>query len=101
MAIPPTTSNPSNLGLLGKDVAGFPNGRRVFDDVVTIELQALAGATLALTDKSFTPDAAATKVTDGLTSSATDTTASGTVVYLPSFPYLGVPHAGFAQGSLG
>jgi hypothetical protein len=101
MAIPPTTSKPSNLGLLGKDVAGFPNGRRVFDDVVTIELQALAGATLALTDKSFTPDAAASMVTDGLTSSATDTTASGTVTYLSNFPYLGVPHAGFAQGSLG
>ncbi len=27
------------------DAAGFPNGRRVFDDVTTIELRALAGAT--------------------------------------------------------
>jgi hypothetical protein len=100
MAIPPTTSNPSNLGLLGKDVAGFPNGRRVFDDVVTIELQALAGATLALVDKTFVPDAAATKVTDGLTSNATDVTASGTVTYLPNFPYLGTPHGGFAAGAV-
>jgi Domain of unknown function (DUF4331) len=99
MAIPPTTSGESNLGLLGKDAAGFPNGRRVFDDVVTIELQALAGATLALTDKSFTPDAAATKVTDGLTSSSTDTTVSGAENYLASFPYLGVPYSGFAAGT--
>ena len=27
--------SPSNLGLIGGDPAGFPNGRRVFDDVVT------------------------------------------------------------------
>ena len=33
-AIPPTTSSPNTLGLLGGDLAGFPNGRRVFDDVV-------------------------------------------------------------------
>jgi hypothetical protein len=99
MAIPPTTTGQSNLGLLGKDAAGFPNGRRVFDDVATIEIQALAGATLALTDKSFTPDAAASKVTDGLTTSATDTTASGTENYLPNFPYLGVPHDGFSAGA--
>ena len=38
MAIPPTTSNPSNIGLIGGDAAGYPNGRRVFDDVFTIEL---------------------------------------------------------------
>jgi Domain of unknown function (DUF4331) len=95
MAIPPTTSNPSNLGLIGGDAAGFPNGRRVFDDIVTIELRALAGVTLPLVDPSFTADAAASAVTDGLTSSATDTTAKGTEVYIPHFPYLGAPHGGF------
>ena len=47
VAIPPTTSNPNPLGLLGGDAAGFPNGRRVFDDVVTIELHAVAGADLS------------------------------------------------------
>ena len=45
VAIPPTTSKPSTFGLLGDDLAGFPNGRRVFDDVVSIELRAIAGAT--------------------------------------------------------
>jgi hypothetical protein len=99
LAIPPTTSGASNLGLLGKDVAGFPNGRRVFDDVVTIELRAVAGATLPLVDKTFTPDAAAGAVTDGLTSSTTDVTAKGDEQYLPSFPYLGVPHSGFLAGA--
>jgi hypothetical protein len=99
MAIPPTTSGPSNLGLIGKDAAGYPNGRRVFDDVVTIALRAVAGATLPLVDKSFTPDAAAGAVTDGLTSGPTDVTALGAQSYLPSFPYLGVPHSGFAAGA--
>ena len=44
VAIPPSSS-PSVFGLLGGDLAGFPNGRRVFDDVVAIELRAIAGAT--------------------------------------------------------
>jgi hypothetical protein len=87
-AIPPS-AKPSQLGLLGGDAAGFPNGRRVFDDVVTIELRALAGVTLPLVDKSFTPDGAASLVTDGLTASSVP---SG---YLDEFPYLGVPYSGF------
>jgi hypothetical protein len=99
MAIPPTTHGMSNLGLIGKDAAGYPNGRRVFDDVVTIELRALAGATLPLTDKSFVPDAAATAITDGVTSGPTDTTANGDETFLPTFPYLGVPHSGFSAGA--
>ena len=53
--------------MVGGDPAGFPNGRRVFDDVVTVELRAIAGVTVPLVDKSFTPDAAASLVTDGLT----------------------------------
>ena len=41
-AIKPT-KKPNALGVIGGDLAGFPNGRRVFDDVVTIELRAIAG----------------------------------------------------------
>jgi hypothetical protein len=99
MAIPPTTSGASNLGLIGNDAAGYPNGRRVFDDVVTIELRAVAGATLPLVNKSFTPDAAATAITDGLTTGASDLTAKGDESYLDAFPYLGTPHSGFAAGT--
>ena len=72
--------SPSILGLLGGDLAGFPNGRRVFDDVVTIELRAIAGATYPLVDKSYTPDAAANAVTDG------PTPADLNVPYLRHFP---------------
>ncbi len=95
MAIAPTTRNPSNLGLIGMDPAGYPNGRRVFDDVTTIELRALAGTTYPLVDKSYVPDAAAGLITQGLTSGNTDVTARNTVHYLPVFPYLGTPHSGF------
>ena len=84
-AIPPTTSNPNVLGVLGGDVAGFPNGRRVFDDVFTIELRAIAGQTIPLVDPTFTPDGAASVVTDGLTFTN----------YLSNFPYLGVPYSGY------
>ncbi|WP_049576182.1 DUF4331 domain-containing protein [Nonomuraea sp. SBT364] len=56
MSIPPA-KDPHRLGVLGGDLQGFPNGRRLSDDVVDIELQAVAGAARsgklipALTDK--------------------------------------------------
>jgi hypothetical protein len=99
MAVPATTTSPSNLGLIGGDPAGFPNGRRVFDDVATIELRAIAGATLPLVDPSFKPDAAAGAISMGLTSGPTDVTALGKEKYLPEFPYLGVPTSGFVAGT--
>jgi hypothetical protein len=95
-AIRPSAS-PNNLGLLGGDLAGFPNGRRVFDDVATIELRAVAGATLPLVVPTFMADGAAGLVNFGLTSSGTDLTAMGTEHYLPSFPYLGLPYSGYSN----
>ena len=88
VAIKPS-SKPSIYGILGGDLAGFPNGRRVFDDVVTIELRAIAGATYPLVHPSYVPDAAAKAITDGLTPASVP---SG---YLKQFPYLGVPYSGF------
>ncbi len=97
MAIPPTSKDKAkNLGLLALDAAGFPNGRRVFDDVTTIELRAIAGATLALVKGSgYTADDAVEKITEGLTSGESDLTAEGTEDYLDQFPYLGTPHSGY------
>jgi hypothetical protein len=95
LAIPPTTTGSSNLGLVGGDPAGFPNGRRVFDDVVTIELRAIAGATLPLVDHDYKPDAAAGAISMGLTSGPGDLDAMSTEEYLATFPYLGTPHSGF------
>jgi Domain of unknown function (DUF4331) len=89
----PASKSPNILGVAGGDLAGFPNGRRVFDDVVTVELRAIAGLLLPLVDKTFKPDGAASLVTDGLTNASVP---SG---YLSSFPYLGVPYSGFSTPS--
>jgi hypothetical protein len=92
MAIAPTGSGgagTSNLGLLGGDLAGFPNGRRLTDDVVTIELKAVAGATIPLVDKSYTPDAAVSAVTQGVTGNPG--------AYQSAFPYLADPYPGFSN----
>jgi hypothetical protein len=86
VAVPPTSS-PNPLGLIGGDAAGFPNGRRVADDVVTIEIRAIAGVTYPLVDKGYKPDAAASLVTQGLTPSPSR--------YLPTFPYVGTPYDGY------
>lgn len=94
MGVAPS-ANPNILGILGGDIAGFPNGRRVYDDVVTIELRALAGLTYALVDPSYTPDGAASAVNEGVTRSPSDPS------YQSSFPYLGVPNDGFATVSTG
>jgi hypothetical protein len=91
MAIPPA-SKPKALGLIGGDPAGFPNGRRVFDDVVTVELRAIAGATYPLVNKTYKPDAAAALVTDGLGPHSTR--------YQRHFPYLANPRSGYATKPL-
>ncbi|HZQ89924.1 MAG TPA: DUF4331 domain-containing protein [Gaiellaceae bacterium] len=86
VAVPPAKS-PNALGVVGGDFAGFPNGRRVFDDVVSIELKAVAGATYPLVAPSYTPDAAIAAVSSYLTPSSDR--------YQSTFPYLGVPHDGY------
>jgi Domain of unknown function (DUF4331) len=43
----PVTADPNRLGVLAGDNQGFPNGRRLTDDVVDISLQAVAGAALS------------------------------------------------------
>jgi len=87
VAIKPT-AKPNDLGLVAGDAAGFPNGRRVNDDVVTIELRAIAGLTIPLVDPSFKPDAAASAVTDGTKAKRN---ARGT----NKFPYLNLPGGGY------
>ncbi|MGC2235432.1 MAG: DUF4331 domain-containing protein [Pyrinomonadaceae bacterium] len=84
VAIPVTPFEKINrLGLLGGDVAGFPNGRRVQDDVTDIALRAVAGGT------PFTP---ATNVAPNNTLG--DGVSENDVPYLTRFPYLAPPNAG-------
>ncbi len=84
----PASDSPSRFGLLGGDFAGFPNGRRVFDNVTGVELRAIAGATYPLVAPTFTADGAAGLLTDGTTND---------VPYLEAFPYLATPHQGFTH----
>ncbi len=91
LAIEPTSCNfndfsqpqPCRLGILGGDVAGFPNGRRVGDDVVDIELRAVAGGTPFTPDTNIAPN---NTLGDGVD--------HNDVPYLDRFPYLGTPHSG-------
>lgn len=86
VAVPPASA-PNPIGLLAGDAAGFPNGRRVIDDVVAIELRAIAGLTIPLVDPTYTPDPAAAGLTDGTTNTNSP--------YLGRFPYLGTPAGGY------
>jgi hypothetical protein len=45
LGVPPAATE-NRFGVLAGDVAGFPNGRRLADDVTDIELRVIAGALL-------------------------------------------------------
>ena len=104
LAIPPTAPASANiLGVVGGDNAGFPNGRRVFDDVVSVELKAVAGALLHDVVPSFTADAAAAALFD-VGGPATEPTtivdlASAGLSFPTSFPYLADPWDGYDNPS--
>jgi hypothetical protein len=80
--VPPSAS-PHRLGVLGGDPAGFPNGRRVGDDVVDIALQAMAGATPLTPEFIRSPN---NVLGDGVN--------SNDVAYRRGFPFLAEPHPG-------
>jgi hypothetical protein len=81
MAIEPS-KHPNRLGVLGGDNAGFPNGRRLADDVVDIELQALAGATPLTPEFDKEPNNQLGDLVD-----------ANDVPFLDSFPYVAAPQA--------
>ncbi|MCA1567601.1 MAG: DUF4331 domain-containing protein [Acidobacteria bacterium] len=89
LAIPPTAGTASaagtanRLGVLGGDNAGFPNGRRVGDDVVDIELRVLAGV-LAFASFNVAPN---NLLGDGVN--------QNDVPFLTVFPYLATPRSGY------
>jgi hypothetical protein len=84
MAIPPSTGAAySRLGVVGGDLAGFPNGRRAGDDVVDIALRAMAGGTPLTPAFNMTPN---NTLGDGVD--------QNDVAYLSEFPYLAAPHPG-------
>jgi len=122
MAVPPTpraSAAFSSLGLINAAVLGltdptyantniefipnmdgFPNGRRLEDDVTRIELQAVAGAVLAAVglwyDDYDATDAAASPVTNDLLGVLTYSTGvdNNDVPFKSAFPYLASPSRG-------
>ena len=92
LAVPPAAGAPNRLGLVGGDPAGFPNGRRLEDDVTTIELRAVAGLTYPLVAPGYVPDGAAAAIEDG-------TFNNPGRVLLSGFPYMGTPYSGYSVGT--
>ena len=91
MGIPPA-GEPDRMAAVAGDVAGFPNGRRLTDDVVDIELRAVAdGYGSFLADAFGLPNLEPNnQVGDGC--NAND------VRFTRSFPYLGQAHEGYSGG---
>ncbi len=122
MAVPPTPRNSSQFSSLGlidaavrgltqapynnstklefiPNMDGFPNGRRLEDDVTRIELQAVGGVVLAaigLWYDDFVPGQSASPVTPKLVNVLSYKTGveQNDVDFRPKFPYLALPHAG-------
>ena len=77
LGTPPAAGAENRFGVIGGDNAGFPNGRRLGDDVVDIELQVVAGLLKG------------NKVPLG------DGVDRNDKAFLPTFPYLAAPDSGF------
>jgi Domain of unknown function (DUF4331) len=73
----PPSDDPSRFGVIGGDNAGYPNGRRLADDVVDIDLQVVAGILKGN----------AVPLGDGV-----DQNSEG---FLNQFPYVAGPQSGF------
>jgi hypothetical protein len=92
--IPPTARGAqSNLGALGGDLAGFPNGRRLGDDVVDIVLRVAMGA---LCTTPFGPAALNCTAADAPTGTLAfgDGATADSTDFLGAFPYMNLPLPG-------
>jgi hypothetical protein len=78
MSIPPCPTACSRLGVLEGDLAGFPNGRRLQDDVIDIALQVVEGELV------------------GSPNDLGDDVPENDVPFGGTFPYVALPHPGSA-----
>ncbi|MEZ4583539.1 MAG: DUF4331 domain-containing protein [Caldilineaceae bacterium] len=81
---------PSRLGVLGGDACGFPNGRRLMDDVVEIELLTVAGAAYPVLDGRDTDFSFNSAFIDVLT----DGVDHNDVAFRHTFPYVAQAQSG-------
>ena len=76
LGVPPSAS-PNRFGVLGGDLAGFPDGRRLGDDVVDATLRVVGGALI------------------GKPLPLGDGVDQNDVPFRTTFPYVAPPHSGF------
>jgi hypothetical protein len=86
----PASTPASRLGVLDGDLCGFPNGRRLADDVTDIEIRAVAEGYGSFLNGAFglpnrSPNNA---IGDGVDMNAD-------MPFLGTFPYVGQPHSGY------
>jgi hypothetical protein len=81
LAIGPAAS-PNRLTVAANDNAGWPNGRRLLDDVIDLALNGVEGAF-------FTPQYWPVVLGDGVNGNDKP--------YQSAFPYVALPHQGFAN----
>jgi hypothetical protein len=91
IAVTPLASQ-NDLGVLGGDLSGFPNGRRPIDDVVDVELRVAMGVLLSPFNGSASDPDPTSDVSRQL--HYTDGAEPNPANYLPTFPYLNTPVAG-------
>lgn len=82
LGIPPSTTE-NRLGVIAGDLGGFPNGRRLGDDVIDIALRVVAGV---LVDTSFA---------NGPNGQLGDGVQQNDLLFSTSFPFLALPHEGY------
>ena len=87
------TANPERLGALAGDLQGYPNGRRLTDDVTDIALQVVAGE---LADpKVLGPDACKAPAKCPNPTDLGDNVPANDKPFLSAFPYVAEPTSGF------
>src|SRR4029450_1759536 len=79
----PVTAQPNRLGVIAGDNQGFPNGRRLQDDVIDIALQVVEGELV------------------GSPNDLGDGVSKNDVAFESAFPYLALPHSGSETTALG
>jgi hypothetical protein len=108
---PTLPASQNDLGVLGGDNAGFPNGRRPYDDVTDIELRVVMGALcgkIGACGKQTSDPNHGAPYTDGSRAAGADAAtamATGQIdpadTYLDTFPYLNTPLPGSPNGANG
>ncbi len=78
-------ANENRLGVIGGDVAGFPNGRRLKDDVIDVSLRVVAGVLLG------------PPFSTGINAQLGDAVQRNDKEFASTFPYMAAPNEGYTN----